>query len=488
MSDPDGGGTSLKDNNSTGAMTKITQLAGKNYPKMYQNVFYRFFLMLLGLPTSAILLIVFLLRRRTDSSKLRAAQIRQALAEEGFHEKALAEITQQQRAKNAFFHRSVTEQQTTAAAEKLAAKRVDEEVQYRMDQEGGVQKVTLPVVYQELIQSPVFLVFSIVTSFPMYILILLYINPYLKYTLERLFMLVFVLIGVTALVFSILYISPIDPAYNVLGDRATEEQREDFRETHGLNEPYVVQLVDVMKGLVTFDMGKTYVGNNDVFTEIMNKFPVTLKLSLLALVLALIVSIPAGIISAIRQYSAFDYTAMVIALIGLSVPSFWFGLILLLNFSVKHHIFPATFDVSNPMAYILPAIVMATALAGNVARMTRSSMLEVKNQDYVLTARAKGISEHRVIVKHILGNAMIPIVTAAGIQFGYLLGGSAVIEKVFNVNGIGSYIVDKQYIPDIPAVLTGVIYVAVVVSLVNLFVDLLYAFIDPRVKAKLRNY
>ena len=272
----------MKDNNSTGAMTKITQLAGKNYPKMYQNVFYRFFLMLLGLPTSAILLIVFLLRRRTDSSKLRAAQIRQALAEEGFYEKALAEITQQQRAKNAFFHRSVTEQQTTAAAEKLAAKRVDEEVQYRMDQEGGVQKVTLPVVYQELIQSPAFLVFSIVTSFPMYILILLYINPYLKYTLERLFMLVFVLIGVTALVFSILYISPIDPAYNVLGDRATEEQREDFRETHGLNEPYVVQLVDVMKGLVTFDMGKTYVGNNDVFTEIMNKLPVTPKLPLLA--------------------------------------------------------------------------------------------------------------------------------------------------------------------------------------------------------------
>ena len=478
----------MKDNNHNGVAAKATQIMGKNYRKMYQNGFYRLFLLLFGLPTSIVLLVLFLLRKKEDDSRERAAQIKQSLREEGFYESALNEIIQQQRTKNAFFKRSMTEQQVKDVAEKLVAKRLEEEVQYRMDQEDSGQAITLPSVYQQAIQNPLFLAFSLVTSLPMYLLILLYINPYLKYTLERLFMLVFVLIGVTALVFSILYISPIDPAYNVLGDRATEEQREDFRETHGLDEPYLVQLADVMKGLVTFDMGKTYVGNNDVFVEIMGKFPVTLKLSLLALVLALIVSIPAGIISAIRQYSAFDYTAMVAALIGLSIPSFWFGLILLLNFSVKYHIFPATFDVNNPVAYILPAVVMATALAGNVARMTRSSMLEIKNQDYVLTARAKGISERRVIVKHILGNALIPIVTAAGIQFGYLLGGSAVIEKVFNVNGIGSYIVDKQYIPDIPAVLTGVIYVAVVVSLVNLFVDLLYAFIDPRVKAKLRNY
>lgn len=478
----------MKEIHSASLFGRTALLMGKNYEKMYQNGFYRLFLLLFGLPTTIVLFAVFLLRRQKDNTKEHRAKIKRSLDEEGFYESALAEIVQQQQAKNAFFNHGATRQQIEAAAEKLAAKRVEEEIQYRIDSEGAAQTVTFPSVYRSLSRNPAFLLLSILTSFPMYVLILLYINPYLKYTAERLFMLAFVLIGVTALVFSILYISPIDPAYNVLGERATEEQREDFRQLHGLNEPYPVQLVNVMKGLVTFDMGKSYVGNSDVFVGIMSKFPVTLKLSLLALVLALIVSIPAGIISAIRQYSAFDYTAMIAALIGLSIPSFWFGLILLLNFSVKHHIFPATFAVDNPWAYVLPAIVMATALAGNVARMTRSSMLEIKNQDYVLTARAKGISENRVIVKHILGNALIPIVTAAGIQFGYLLGGSAVIEKVFNVNGIGSFIVDKQYIPDIPVVLTGVIYVAVVVSLVNLFVDLLYAFIDPRVKAKLRNY
>ncbi len=467
---------------------KTALLMSKNYEKMYQNGFYRFFLLMLGLPTTIVLFVIFLLHKRKDNAKEYRAKVKQDLDREGFYQRVFAEIVQQQQKKNAFFNRSVTQHQVEAAAEKLAIKRVEEEIQYRMDSEDAVQTVTFSSVYQSLVQTPVYLLLSILTSFPMYVLILLYINPYLKYTVERLFMLAFVLIGVTALVFSILYISPIDPAYNVLGERATEEQREEFRELHGLNEPYTVQLVNVLKGLVTLDMGKSYVGNSDVFVGIMSKFPATLKLSLLALVLALIISIPAGIISAIRQYSAFDYTAMIAALIGLSIPSFWFGLILLLNFSVKHHIFPATFAVDNPWAYVLPAIVMATALAGNVARMTRSSMLEIKNQDFVLTARAKGISENRVIVKHILGNALIPIVTAAGIQFGYLLGGSAVIEKVFNVNGIGSFIVDKQYIPDIPVVLTGVIYVAVVVSLVNLFVDLLYAFIDPRVKAKLRNY
>lgn len=478
----------MKEQTNNGRLKQFSQTLAKNYKKMFKNIFYRFFLLLLGLPTNLALLIAYFMLRQKSGHKEIRERITHDLREEGFYEKVYSEIIQQQRTKNAFFSRSMADQQLKATAEKLATKRLEEEIAYRMDKESDAEEASMPVTYERLIQIPAFLVFSIVTSLPMYILSLVYGSPYLKYTIERLFMLIFVLIGVTALVFTILYISPIDSAYNVLGDRATEEQRENFRENHGLNEPYGIQLLNVIKGLVTFDMGKSYVGNNDVLTEIMSKFPVTLKLSLLALAIALIVSIPAGIISAIKQYSAFDYTAMILALIGLSIPAFWFGLTLLLNFSVKNHIFPATFSVNNPLAYFLPAIVLATSLAGNVARMVRSSMLEIKNQDFVLTARAKGISENRVIVKHILGNALIPIVTAAGIQFGYLLGGSAVIEKVFNVNGIGSFIVDKQYIPDIPVVLTGVIYVAVVVSLVNLFVDLLYAFIDPRVKAKLRNY
>ena len=149
---------------------------------------------------------------------------------------------------------------------------------------------------------------------------------------------------------------------------------------------------------------------------------------------------------------------------------------------------PAMYDATRLVTLIMPAIVMGTGLSASVARMTRSSMLEVKNQDYILTARAKGLSERRVIFKHILGNAMIPIVTVIGLQFGGILGGSATTEKVFNINGLGKYIVDKQFIPDIPVVMAGVVYIAIVISIVNLLVDILYAFLDPRIKSSLKNY
>lgn len=179
---------------------------------------------------------------------------------------------------------------------------------------------------------------------------------------------------------------------------------------------------------------------------------------------------------------------MFVALIGLSIPNFWLGLILILNFSIKLQWLPATFQVGNWMSMIMPAIVLGTGMSASVARMTRSSMLEVKHSDYVLTARAKGLTERKVVLKHILGNAMIPIVTVIGMQFGGMLGGSSVTEKVFNINGLGSWIVDKQFIPDIPVILAGVVYISVVISIANLAVDILYAFIDPRIKSKMKNY
>lgn len=179
---------------------------------------------------------------------------------------------------------------------------------------------------------------------------------------------------------------------------------------------------------------------------------------------------------------------MLLVLIGLSIPDFWQGLVAILNFSIKVNWLPATYNPDNWLSLINPAIVLGTGLAASVARMTRSSTLEVIHQDYIVTAKAKGLSERKVILKHALGNALIPIVTVIGLQFGGMLGGAAVTEKVFNINGIGSYIVDKQFIPDIPGILAGVIYVAVTISLVNLLVDLLYAFLDPRIRSKMRDY
>ena len=367
---------------------------------------------------------------------------------------------------------------------KLVERRLQEDKEYKKN----YRPITLLGVMKDLLQNNAFLVFSIITSLPMYLLLLIYSNPYAKYIFERLVMMVFVLFGVVFLVFTILYLSPMDPAVNILGQTATQEQIVEFNRVYGLDQPYIVRLFEAFKGLVTLDMGRSYAGNEVVMEAISRKFPVTLQVTFASLAVALILAIPSGIISAVKPYSTFDYVFMLIALLGLSIPNFWLGLVLILNFSINLHWLPATYSATDWTTLIMPAIVLGTALSASVARMTRSSMLEVINQDYITTAKAKGLSSKRVILKHALGNAMIPIVTVVGLQFGGMLGGSAVTEKVFNINGIGSYIVDKQFIPDIPVVLTGVVYVSVVISLANLVVDILYAFLDPRIKSKMKNY
>ncbi|WP_296627166.1 ABC transporter permease [uncultured Negativibacillus sp.] len=367
---------------------------------------------------------------------------------------------------------------------KLVERRLQEDEEYKKN----YRPITLLGVMKDLLQNNAFLVFSIITSLPMYLLLLIYSNPYAKYIFERLVMMIFVLFGVVFLVFTILYMSPMDPAVNILGQTATQEQIVEFNRVYGLDQPYIVRLFEAFKGLVTLDMGRSYAGNEVVMEAISRKFPVTLQVTFASLAVALILAIPSGIISAVKPYSTFDYVFMLIALLGLSIPNFWLGLVLILNFSINLHWLPATYSATDWTTLIMPAIVLGTALSASVARMTRSSMLEVINQDYITTAKAKGLSSKRVILKHALGNAMIPIVTVVGLQFGGMLGGSAVTEKVFNINGIGSYIVDKQFIPDIPVVLTGVVYVSVVISLANLVVDILYAFLDPRIKSKMKNY
>ena len=278
-----------------------------------------------------------------------------------------------------------------------------------------------------------------------------------------------------------------NPALNVLGEYATEQQVADFNHLHGLDQPYIIQLFRNFKNLATFNLGNSYQGNEDVMAAILRKFPVTVEMSVYAFVIAAVISIPIGIISAIKPNTAFDYIFMFLALVGLSLPAFWFGMIMILNFSINTHLLPASYVEGNKISLLMPALVSGTHLAASLARNTRSALLEVLGQDYIVTARAKGLSNMRVILKHALGNAMIPIVTVAGLQFGGTLGGSAIIEKVFNVKGIGSYIIEKQFLPDIPAILGGVVYVSIVISLVNLAVDLLYVYLDPRIKSRLKS-
>jgi len=289
-------------------------------------------------------------------------------------------------------------------------------------------------------------------------------------------------------VFSIIYVSPTDPAASVLGPDAPKETVENFREAYGLNDSYPEQLWRTFRNVITFDLGSSYVGNQDIAEAITRKFPPTLIVGIASLAVALIIAMPAGIISAIKQYSGLDYAMMLIALLGLSIPNFWLGLIMILEFSIQLKWVPAMYQAGNLITIIMPAIVVGTGMSAQIARMTRSSMLEVARQDYVMMARAKGLPENKVVMRYILKNALLPIITVIGMSFAATLSGAATTEKVFNIKGMCEYISSSTLLPDTPVVIGGVIYIAAAISISNLIVDLIYTFIDPRLKTRLRNY
>lgn len=318
-------------------------------------------------------------------------------------------------------------------------------------------------------------------------ILLVYSVPSLEFIAQRLLMMVFVIFGVTFIVFTLMYLSPSDPAINILGNQAAPASIENFRRVHGLDQPYLYQLWRTIKGIFTFDLGLSYEGNLPVVLSILRRFPVTLQLTLMALSISLLVALPAGIYAAVNSNSTFDHLFMLVALIGISIPSFWQGLLFILAFSIRLGWLPATYSAANHLSLLMPAFILGTVLMASVARMTRSSTLEVINEDYILTARSKGLPRRRVILRHAVPNALIPIITVIGLQLGGMLGGSAVTEKVFNISGVGSYIVDKQFVPDIPSIIAGVIYTAIILSVVNLAVDLLYSFIDPRIRSRIRS-
>lgn len=284
-----------------------------------------------------------------------------------------------------------------------------------------------------------------------------------------------------------MYIAPGDPATMVGGPTATESDLESIRENLGLNDPFIVQYGRYIKNAVQGDFGYSYQSKQSVSEAIAIRLPNTFKLAIASMIVAIIIGVVAGLISALRQNSWLDMTSTTLALAGISIPNFWLGALLILVFAVNLQWLPVG-GLSAPFytaegfkQMILPAITLGTSAAAMIARMTRSSVLEVAKADYVRTARAKGVKEKSVIWVHTLKNAMIPVVTVIGVNFGGLLGGTIITEKVFAINGVGRLMVDAIAQRDFPMVQASVLLVATLFVVVNLIVDIVYTFIDPRI-------
>lgn len=305
-----------------------------------------------------------------------------------------------------------------------------------------------------------------------------------RYIVKRLALMIPVLLGVSFVIFALLYMVPGDPAVMVLGNEVSEEALSEWREQYGLNDPFLVQYAKYILGIITRgDFGNSYKTGKPVVTMILERFPTTFLLALLTTIVAMVIGIALGIISATHQGSLLDGVVRVIGMAGVSMPVFWLALLLIIEFSVNLKWFPVS-GWKGAKYCVLPAITLGVGNAAKLMRVTRSSMLENIRQDYVRTARAKGQSEGGITRHHILGNAMIPIVTSAGQYFGASLGGAIIVEQIFSIPGLGRLMIDSLNNRDYPQVRASVLTLALAFGIVNLFVDILYAYIDPRIKAQ----
>ncbi len=303
----------------------------------------------------------------------------------------------------------------------------------------------------------------------------------IQYTIRRLLFAVPTLLGVTVLVFGMVRLLPGDPAATMAGVHATQEMVDRVRRDLGLDQPIHLQYVQFMAGLVRGDLGRSIRTGQPVVSEVWQRLLPTLELTAASLLLASVFGIVAGLISASRPYSLFDYTSMVAALVGISAPVFWLGLMLMLLFSVQLGWLPAA--GRGTLAHLLlPAVTLAANSVALIARFTRSTMLEVMRQDYVSTARAKGLHEYTVVVRHAFRNALIPVITIVGLRFGTLLSGAVLTETVFAWPGVGRLMVDSILARDYPVVQGAVLMVAGSFVAINLVVDLLYSVVNPRVQ------
>lgn len=312
-----------------------------------------------------------------------------------------------------------------------------------------------------------------------------------KYIIRRLLQTIPVLIGVSILVFSLMFLIPGDPAQVMAGEGASEQTVENLREKLGLNDPAYVQYGRFLGNALQGDLGNSVRSGRPVMDEIKARFWITVEVSVYATILAVFIGLIAGIISAVRHYTLTDVSIMIIALFGLSMPNFWLGLLLIQWFALGN--LPLDIDLPDflkmrPSGWgeswrqmVLPVITLGTGGAAIIARMTRSSMLEVIGQDYIRTARAKGVSERIVIYRHALKNALIPVVTVIGLEFGGFLGGAVLTETIFAINGMGRLTIDAIRQRDFPVVQGTVLVISLLFVLVNLLVDISYKFLNKRI-------
>lgn len=306
----------------------------------------------------------------------------------------------------------------------------------------------------------------------------------IKYIIKRLLLMIPVTLGVTIIIFTIMYFTPGDPALVVLGPNATMEQIEEKRQEMGLYDPYPVRLTNYLRDVfIHGDLGKSYITNRSVSGDILARFPYTAIIAFFCMAISLCIGVPLGVAAARHQNKLGDYVAMLISFFGVSMPNFWVGLLLVILFALTLGWLPAL-GIGGAKYYILPCIACSFTGIASIARQTRSSMLEVIRADYIVTARSKGQTENKVIYVHALSNALIPVITSAGVSFGTMLGGTLVIETVFSIPGLGTYMVNAVNYRDYTAIQGTVICVAITFSIVMLLVDLIYAFIDPRIKAQ----
>lgn len=303
-----------------------------------------------------------------------------------------------------------------------------------------------------------------------------------QYIVKRILWLFPILLGVSFIVFTIMYLSPGDPVTMVLGEGATPQQYEAMRVQMGLDRSFIEQFFHYIKNVVVeFDLGRSYVSGRVVMDEILVRLPNTIKLSVWSVLFASLIGIPLGVISASRPYSKVDNFVMFLSLVGVSMPTFWQALLLIILFTSTLGWLPASgYDTWQQM--IMPVFALASSSIGTIARITRSSMMDVLDQDYIRTAKAKGVNGSKVTFHHALRNALIPVVTVIGLQFGALLGGAVLTETVFSINGIGTLMVNAIRTRDTMIVQGGVLFIAFIFTMVNLCVDILYAYIDPRIK------
>lgn len=305
-----------------------------------------------------------------------------------------------------------------------------------------------------------------------------------RYILKRILLLIPVLLGVMLLIYTIMDLSPADPVYQIVGDDATDEQIAAAREEYGLNDPLLVRYGRYVWNFCHGDLGTSFQQKGvKVMDLYLQQLPYTLSFSLVALIIGFAISLPLGIYAATHQNSIVDSACMILALIGVSMPSFWLGLLFMMLFALKLGWLPSG-GADKWTGIILPSLTQGMYLAGFMTRTTRSAMLETIRADYMTTALSKGVSKHDAVMKHAFKNALIPIVTSAGVQFAHIMGGSTVIETVFSWPGCGRQLVSAITVRDVPVVTGYITMTAILVCVVNLLMDIIYAFVDPRIKAQ----